>query len=283
MIRFSTNNDIEGIVSLWQEAFGDSENEIIFFLKNNFRPENTLVVEENSNVVSMLFLLEGFMRIDGADYPSYYLYAACTSKNCRGRGLMSKLLEFAANIAKNRNVNFICLMPGEKGLFDYYSKHGYLPVFSKQILEINRSQIEKYEFIFREQSNADSEFLRNSAFSNSDFFKWNLKSIHFAFEHTKLYGGQVLIRNKGYALYSKIDSNIVVKEFTFTPDCLRSFTSYLKDNYLFDKVIFHLPAEYPSDIGEQRIIRSAMLLPITDTADALMFKINNAYLGLTLD
>ena len=285
MIRFATQNDINGIISLWHEAFGDTEDEIKFFLNNKFQPQNTLVIEENSAVVSMLFLLEGYMRIKGCDYPSYYLYAACTSKSCRGRGMMAMLLDFAAKTAKSRNFDFICLMPGEKSLFDFYSKHGYLPVFSKKILKVNRCDIDDSEFIAFSCNNADFnvETLRNNAFAASDYFKWNKNDILFAFEHTGLYGGQAFKCDKGYILYSIQNSDIHVKEFAFTADLLPCITQYLAKHHSFENIIFYLPAEYQTGIGHYQTVKSAMLLPVTDIAESLITDINNAYLGLTLD
>lgn len=285
MIRFATHNDIKDIITLWHEAFGDAEAEIKFFLENKFCPDNTLVVEENSGVVSMLFLIEGNLQINSKDYHSYYLYAACTSKSCRGRGLMAELLEFAANTAKSRNIHFICLMPGEKSLFDFYSKHGYVAAFSKKILKIGFSEIDAGEFSACNSSvlRAQPEFLRNNAFSNYDYFKWNNDAINFAFEHTKLYGGQVFESTKGYALYSFVGSDVVVKEFAFTHDFLPFFAADLRKNLSFDNLIFYLPADYPADIGNCQIVKSAMLLPITDIGKNLSSDIKNAYLGLTLD
>ncbi len=285
MIRFATDNDINGIISLWREAFGDSEAEISFFLNNKFKPENTLIIEENSTVVSMLFLLDGHMQISGVDYPSYYLYAACTSNSCRGRGLMAKLLKFAKDTAKKRHIDFICLMPGEESLFNFYSKHGYLPIFSKKVLKINREAIINYKFKNNAfiSSYCKTESARNNAFSEYDMFKWDCKAIKFAFEHTKLYGGQAFECREGYALYSKSGADIIVKEFAFAPDFLPAFTVHLKNNCDFDALIFHLPAEYPTDIGNYQIKKSAMLLPVTAIAQSVTPCIKNAYLGLTLD
>ena len=42
IIRLSEKDDIKGIVSLWSEAFGDSEEEIMFFIDNKYIPENTV-------------------------------------------------------------------------------------------------------------------------------------------------------------------------------------------------------------------------------------------------
>ena len=70
MIRLADKSDIKGIISLWNEAFGDSEEDIMFFLNNRFVPENTLVYESDGVIASVLFLLEGDMRIKGRDFSS---------------------------------------------------------------------------------------------------------------------------------------------------------------------------------------------------------------------
>jgi hypothetical protein len=50
---------------------------------------------------------------------------------------MASMLEEAKKLAFSRKIDFICLMPGEKSLFDFYSKFGYKTVFSKKILKID--------------------------------------------------------------------------------------------------------------------------------------------------
>ncbi len=286
MIRLSTNNDIKGIVSLWNEAFGDSEAEILFFLKNKFKPENTIVFENNGCIASMLFLLEGKMCIKGVDYPSYYLYAACTSKEYRGRGLMASLLDFAKRTAKERNIYFICLMPAEKSLFDFYGKHGYFSAFNKKVLELNTDEIKNVSPFFIDEKN-DKDYnlkiIRDSALKGIDLFKWDDQSIRFAFNHTKIYGGHTLLIDKGYALYTVNNKKITIKEFAFTSYFLLKVAVFLVEKHNAEKIVFMLPTEFETSVGSYEIKESAMMLPINREAEFLMNNITNAYLGLTLD
>lgn len=284
MIRFVDHKDINGIINLWHECFGDSEKEIRFFLKEKFVAENTVVYEENGNIVSMLFLLDGEMHIDNFDYPAYYLYAACTSKNCRGRGLMAKLLDFSQSIAKQRDVTFICLMPAEKSLFDFYSKHGYITFFERKKLQIKESDVNEYSsnIVFESDFyNSDLQALRDEALNSVNYFKWNNKSINFAFEHAKLYSGWHLATCEGYMLYSIYDSNAYVKEYTFPQSDLPAYAKFLFKNHDIDKIIFNLPTEFQSDVGYFEIEPSGMILPLNDEYKLLIN--NKAYLGLTLD
>ena len=63
MIRLSENKDREGIIALWQEAFGDSREAVEIFLDKRSLPQNTLVAEENGKTASMLFLLDGKIKV----------------------------------------------------------------------------------------------------------------------------------------------------------------------------------------------------------------------------
>lgn len=286
MIRISVNNDKEGIVSLWHEAFGDSRDEIMFFLNSKYKLENTLVYEKNGETASMLFLLEGDMRINGKDYPSYYLYAACTANKYRGQGLMSSLLEFAKETAKNRNKYFICLMPAEKSLFNYYEKFGYKPTFKQKNLSVNRNDIKSLEAdtLFNSMlADIDLAKLRNTAFEKFDFFKWNSNAIDFAFKHNRLYFGNDFCACEGYLLYSKDDDKASVREFAFTED---NFISALNKLFVLsdcENLQIKLPAGYETPVGNFEIADSAMMLALNEDAENLMKEIKNAYLGLTLD
>lgn len=286
MIRFSTNNDIEGIISLWHEAFGDSENEISFFLKSKFKPENTVVYDDNGKIASMLFLLEGKMCIKRNDYPAYYLYAACTAKSQRSKGIMAMLLDFAEKTAQSRGVKFICLMPGEKSLFDFYSKHEYKTVFHRKKLIVSRDNIKENTFEIIQpcrDEGISKEALRNKAFEKFNFFKWDNEAIDFSFEHTKLYSGDWFLDCKGYVLYSEIDNSLFVKEYTFSSEILTSISALLFSEHEVENIIFNLPANYPTAIGSFVTEPSAMMLPTDNDAELLMNGLKNAYLGLTLD
>lgn len=282
IIRLSQKDDISGIVSLWNESFGDTAEEIMFFINNKYLPENTLVAEENGEIASVLFLLDGKMCIRGIEYPSYYLYAACTLKKYRGRGFMAKLLEEAERIAALREIDFICLMPGEKSLFDFYEKFGYKTAFSRKVLSVDvGTDIESVEI---KPSDADDcEKNRNKAFSDFNYFKWDRQSIEFAFCHNKMYSGKVFCSCNGYCLYTANDSILSVKEFAFSDDKSFEIAMNIAASHNCNKLIMNLPSEYPAEIGESEIVPSAMMLAVTERSKIVSDGLKNAYLGLTLD
>ena len=181
MIRLSRKEDVADIVALWQEAFGDSEEDVFFFLNSNYIPENTVVFDDNGRIVSVFFLLSGDMRINGVDYPSYYLYAAATLKSYRGKGIMGQMLEFAKNLASGRGVEFICLRPADKSLFDYYAKHGYKTVFYSKKVSVSADQLLLNDETCDEVP-ANLAQIRDNYLSDCDYFRWSEKSIRFALD-----------------------------------------------------------------------------------------------------
>lgn len=282
IIRLSKSDDLKQITALWHEAFGDGESEIEFFLNNKYVPDNTLILEEDGKLASMLFLLEGEMCIENLIYPSYYLYAACSAKEFRGRGFMAQLLKEANNIAFSRNKDFICLMPGESSLFDFYEKHGYITVFNKKILSLKRNE-HCYSYVSDDVDKADLEKLRNNAFMPFNYFRWDNSSVEFAFAHTKMYLGKAILSRKGYCLYSENNGVATVKEFAFTERDFKFGIDLLLSSCDSDKFIINLPSQYKTEFGEGKFVASAMIYPVSNRAKSAVENLTDAYLGLTLD
>ena len=282
MIRLAAYSDIGSIISLWNEAFGDSENEILFFLNRKFVPENTVVFDDNGRIVSMLFLLEGDLTLNNVSYPSYYLYAACTAKSHRGNGLMGMILDYARTVACERDKYFICLKPANKLLFSFYEKYGYKTVFSSKILTIENSAA-KNVFGFPISKLNDYEKSRKTALNKYNRFDWDESAIRFAEEQHQFYGGNSLKNRNGYLLYSENEHNVYVKEYALRPDFLSESASHLFYCTEKESIIFNLPPDFPDNNHKFVIEESGMALAVKDEYCKILEGIKNAYLGLTLD
>lgn len=103
------------ITALWQESFGDSEEEIRLFLEN-VRHAECLVDEEAGEAAAMLFLVDCCLHLKKGKY----IYAACTAARHRGKGYMTKLLEYCIV-----HEQLLCLIPGDDGLVKYYEQRGF--------------------------------------------------------------------------------------------------------------------------------------------------------------
>lgn len=135
MIKFTDN--WKSVIELWQEAFGDSREDILFFINNCVHKE-CLTYYSNNQLASMLFLVD--CLCDGKK--GKYIYAACTFSSCRGQGFMSQLLDYC-----KENYSLICLIPADLSLVGYYSKREFNFKISLDKLVFNESgEIKDYLF-----------------------------------------------------------------------------------------------------------------------------------------
>lgn len=111
MIKTITNK--EDIISLWSEAFGDTRDEILYFV-DNVKNAKCIGAYE-TELESMLFLVDCKLN----NINSKYIYAACTKKSSQGKGYMTMLLDYC-----KKEYDSVCLIPANTGLISYYKNRG---------------------------------------------------------------------------------------------------------------------------------------------------------------
>ncbi len=123
-------NNIDDIILLWHEAFGDNAEEIRFF-SDNVRDADCLMYYENDEPGAMMYLVS--CMADGR--ACRYIYAACTAKKFRGRGFMTALIDYCieSKIA-------VCLIPAEDSLVDFYTKRKISRKIPVESIEFNQSE-----------------------------------------------------------------------------------------------------------------------------------------------
>lgn len=131
------NDDWDAVIDLWQEAFGDSREDVLFFI-NNCQHKDCLAYYNNNQFASMLFLVDCIC--DGKK--GKYIYAACTNSKYRSQGFMSQLLDYC-----KQNYSLICLIPANSSLVDYYLKREIDVKFSLDKLAFDEDdKIKEYLF-----------------------------------------------------------------------------------------------------------------------------------------
>ncbi len=285
MIENACNSDINELKKLWQLCFGDEDEYVNFFFSKRFIPENTFVYRIGGRIVSQLFLLEGAFKVNNAVYPSYYLYAACTHPEFRCKGIMKELLLFVESEAKNRGIDFICLVPAENSLFGYYARFSYKPVFSKKVFNVKSSDFSsEYNYILKDNVNYNTALFRNSYLTNKDCFLWDDKSLKYAFKENEFSDGILFVNDYGYALLRDVDDNTCrIIEICTINNCYERMIDDIFKKYHFEKMIIDSPVDRHIYNCDGEIINNAMALAVTDTAKELIDKIDGAYFGLALE
>lgn len=127
----------DSIINLWREAFGDSREEVEFFL-NRCKNKACLCLKENDTLLSMLFLVD--CQIDGESYK--YIYAVSTPEKYRKNGYSTKLLTYCLNKYKN-----LVLIPGDNSLAEFYINRGFKNKIDTHKITFNECE-EITEYLF---------------------------------------------------------------------------------------------------------------------------------------
>ncbi len=112
---------IPALWTLWQEAFGDTEEFLTTFERTAFSVDRCRCAFENGRLIAALYW---FHCTHGEDRIAY-LYAIATAKSHRGRGVCRLLMENTHRHLRALGYEGTVLVPGSKELFDFYARLGY--------------------------------------------------------------------------------------------------------------------------------------------------------------
>lgn len=242
----------DDIIYLWNEAFGDSSDEISDFL-SVADDDGILTFSENGRVVSQLFLLKGSLVCGDNSASAYYLYAAATLASHRGRGIMSELIGRAVEKAKAENVGYILLFPAEEGLYGFYEKFGFIPACKALVCEIDTENITEPKI---------NEYTR---------FTHDRRIYSYAEKMYSSLGCKVLQSEDSSMIYSENEGTVTVREWRGLPHLGK-----LADETGCKRIVIRLPVGTEIN-GKCRKVTHGMILPLKgDIPD-------NCFLDYTLD
>lgn len=146
--------DVGALKSLWQQAFGDTEEFMDGFFRIGFRPERCRFIAREGRLAAALYWFDCRWE----DKKVAYIYGVATDKAFRGQGLCRQLMADTHKYLQALGYAGAALVPAEAGLAQMYVKMGYrgfCPMESKRILPGTAVTVE-------EISSADFEQLRTS-------------------------------------------------------------------------------------------------------------------------
>ncbi len=245
----------DSLITLWNKVFGDSEDYINLFFKQAYFDSECFGEILSDEVVSALYLLKCEIKFEGKTYNGRYLYAAATLSEHRNKGLMAKLISEAQRYARERELDFIALVPAGDSLYEYYGKFGFITDMYKYKLTADTTAENK---AYREITAEEFHKIRSS--SNINMLVYDEVINNYAFECLKFTG------NKTISL--SYDSYYIVGEELFSGSGLS-----ISEIPAGDAVIY---TNYPFPNSEK--IRNGMIYSVNDN-----FKPHNIYMNIALD
>ena len=286
MIRFADEKDIPQLEEIWHISFGDSKEYIDMFMEHQFKEALTVVYEEDGKVLSMFFLFRCDFSIRGKNHPSFYLYAAATLPQYRGKGIMGKMLEFSKSYAAEKNFDFIILSPAEKSLYDYYGRFGFKVCFKSKKITLALKGEDEYRADFSENDFEKMVTLRNAAVKKSDGVIWDEEFFRYAVYENDYTSGKTRSIKECYGIYFKEDDHIIFKELIGenAKKALDFALSMCKEeNANIAQINVPVNCECTEISENYVLIDTGMAVPLNSEAQkALENSDKNAYLGLTL-
>lgn len=116
------------VKDLWSYCFYDADPYLSWFFDNVFKPENTVAAIENDKILSAMQLLDYDVVIRGKAYPCTYIAGVSTLPEFRGKGLATKVMAFAEEVAKLRGKDFALLTPS---IDNFYEKFEYTSCYER--------------------------------------------------------------------------------------------------------------------------------------------------------
>lgn len=289
-VSIASNNDIAELSRLWQLCFGDTEEYISAFMRDCFEPQNTVTVRENGVMCSALYLLDGRVRISGEYFSAAYLYAACTHPDYRSKGLMGKALKFAERKCADEGIDYICLVPAEDSLFDYYSRFGYTSVFEEKGLLLNRRQLELLSNPSVRTglpSGEDVLTVYSDMLAGDDCFVWSIPKLCYAIkenENAECKSVAAFTDNRctAYAFFDEDGNKLIVRECAAAHGCFPDLAAALLKQSECESFSFRLPLGFPLSADRFEVRHNAMTLPLNERAKQALDHIKKAYIGFTL-
>ena len=281
------------LVELWKQCFDDTDEAVAYFFAHRFQPENCAVCIVEHRVVSAIHLLSAALQLQGRRVPVYYIYAAATLPQYRGRGYMAELIrDIDMGISPGERA-FSVLLPASESLYGYYQKLGYHPFFRIRLVELSRKELlDNYlrdVGVPQEVSYRIDELsaLRELCFGQREgTVQWNGDALQYAIDSNRLYGGETVCVKDGYAICrSDGKSTLEVTEFvSIGPKASKELLGAVVKRFHAENYRLRLAADSEVLQNEGKVVPFGMIRQECEKELPEVDYINmTRYLGLTLD
>lgn len=120
--RTCTDSDLPTLKNIWLSCFEEREDAAELFFQRNKSTFHAYACEKDGKLLSALYLID--CTLSGSS--AHYLCGAATLPEYRGQGIMSALIAYALQDAKQRGDRYSLLLPANESLYGFYTRFGYL-------------------------------------------------------------------------------------------------------------------------------------------------------------
>ena len=234
-IRSAKECEQNNIMEIWNYCFNDGPKFTEYYFNNKYKNYNTIVVEEETNIVSSLQLNQYKIQLNGKEYDTSYIVGVSTLPEARGKGYMKYIMDFTLNELYRKNQLVSILMPIDYRL---YRKYGYEHCYDQIEYEVNIEDLRGFKSsgslikanldYINEMMNIEKSFLKNlngTVIRDENYYK-NL------FKEVESEEGYIYIHKNeeydGYIIYFINGDKIFVRELYYKNiDALKGMLKFI--------------------------------------------------------
>lgn len=242
MIEIAKEARIEQLKEIWRKCFDDPDEYIDFFMENAFNLSVPVVCVKDNVAVGVIYLFA--CEIGRTGKKAYYWYAGGVLPQYRKRGVFREIAEYILKFAGDEGaLSFLYAMPG---LRDFYKKSGLEETYYSFDIELETGNTKIKSGITRGELTAEEYIkLRDDAFGNKNFVRWDEPYLEYVLKEKKFCGGicdRLKMDEEVYALAGEIRDDILyIEETTMDYDKLTSLAEDLSVLYRVSKIHAHIP------------------------------------------
>lgn len=251
-IRYAKDEDLNDIKDIWRYCFRDEEGFFNYYFDNKYKPYNTIIVEDEKEIISSLQLNQYKISLNNEIYDTSYVVGVSTFPQGRGKGYMKNLMSYTLNELYNKNQLVSILMPIDYRLYRSYGyEHCYDQI--EYNLDINDLRNFKINGNFKKLKASHikylidiySEFMSN----NNGYIKRDELYYQNIFKEVESENGYIYANvdedgnYKGYIMYFLNDNNMFIRELFYKDmNSLKSILKFVYNhNTQVKKVIINTP------------------------------------------
>lgn len=221
-IRFARECEKNNIMEIWNYCFNDGPKFTEYYFNNKYKNYNTIIVEEEANIVSSLQLNQYKIQLNGKNYDTSYIVGVSTLPEARGRGYMKHIMDFTLNELYRKNQLVSILMPIDYRL---YRKYGYEHCYDQIEYEINIEDLAGFKSYgslikanldyINEMINIEKSFLENlngKVVRDENYYENLFKEVESEDGHIYIHKNE---EYDGYIIYFINGDNIFVREIYY--------------------------------------------------------------------
>lgn len=231
--------DAEQIQRLWTTCFGDTKEDVAYYMEQRMTDQNMLVIHADGNIVSMASFLPVHYRMDGAYVDAYYVYAVGTLPEYRDRGYATQILEFAKEWYRAP----LLLAPAGESLTGYYAKRGFRTAFSGERCLQGEAGVQEGASLhalewqpqeeLTEKPVSPEEYvrIRDARLEREGYVRWDADAVRYAMGQNERCGGETVAvvsetpdaGERDVLMYHPQGDCLRILETTLPPDKLERF------------------------------------------------------------